>query len=68
VKHLKPMVLEKQSKATLSRIAIKFEELRRLPDVIGAVDGSHKPITAFAIDLISYYCKKNSYFFYHGRT
>ena len=38
-KHLKPLVIEKQSKTTLSRIATKFEELRGLRYVIGVIDG-----------------------------
>ena len=60
-KHLKPLVIEKQSRATLSRIAAEFEELRGLPYVIGAVDGSHIPIIAPPIDPTSYYCRKGFY-------
>jgi hypothetical protein len=60
-KHLKPIVIEKQSKVTLNRIAAEFEELRRLPYVIGAVDGSHIPIIAPPIDPTSYYCRKGFY-------
>jgi len=41
----------------LTRIAAEFEELRRLPYVIGAVDGSHKPIIILPIDP-TYYCRK----------
>ena len=60
-KHLKPLVIEKQSKTTLSRIVAEFEELRGLPYVIGAVDGSHIPIIAPPIDPTSYYCRKGFY-------
>ena len=60
-KHLKPLVIEKQSKTTLSRIAPKFEELRGLPYVIRVVDGSHIPIIAPPIDPTSYYCRKGFY-------
>ena len=60
-KHLKPLVIEKQFKTTLSRIAAEFEELRGLPYVIGAVDGSHIPIIASPIDPTSYYCRKGFY-------
>ena len=60
-KHLKSLVIEKQSKTTLSRIVVEFEELRRLPYVIGAVDGSHIPIIAPPIDPTSYYCRKGFY-------
>jgi hypothetical protein len=60
-KHLKPIVIEKQYKATLNRIAAEFEELRGLPYVIGAVDGSHIPIIAPPIDPTSYYCRKGFY-------
>ena len=60
-KYLKPLVIEKQSKTTLNRIAAEFEELRGLPYVIGAVDGSHIPIIAPPIDPTSYYCRKGFY-------
>jgi hypothetical protein len=45
----------------LNRIAAEFEELRGLPYVIGAVDGSHIPIIAPPIDPTSYYCRKSFY-------
>lgn len=60
-KHLKPLVIEKQSAATLKRIATEFEELRGLPYVIGAIDGSHIPIIAPPLDPTSYYCRKGFY-------
>ena len=60
-KHLKPLVIEKQTKTTLNRIAAEFEELRGLPYVIGAVDGSHIPIIAPPLDPTSYYCRKGFY-------
>ena len=60
-KHLKPLVIEKQSAATLKRIAPEFEELRGLPYVIGAVDGSDIAIIAPPIDPSSYYCRKGFY-------
>jgi hypothetical protein len=60
-KHVKPVVIEKQSKAILNRIATDFEELRTLPYVIGAVDDSHIHIIAPPIDPISYYCRREFY-------
>jgi len=60
-KHLKPLINEKQSIATLRRIATEFEELRGLPYVIGEVDGSHIPIIAPPLDPTSYYCRKGFY-------
>ena len=60
-KHLKPLVIEKQSKTILSRIAAEFEELRGLFYVIGAIDGSHILIITLPIDPTSYYCRKGFY-------
>jgi hypothetical protein len=60
-KHLKPLVIEKQSAATLRRMAAEFEALKGIPYVIGAVDGSHIPIIAPPIDPTSYYCRKGYY-------
>jgi hypothetical protein len=60
-KHLKPLVIEKQTASTLRRIAGEFEELRGIPYVIGAVDGSHIPIIAPPLDPTSYYCRKGYY-------
>lgn len=60
-KHLKPLVIEKLSRNSLCRIAAEFEDLRGLPYVMGAVDGSHIPIIAPPIDPTSYYCRKGFY-------
>lgn len=60
-KHLKPLVIEKQTASTLRRIAAEFEELRGIPYVIGAVDGSHILIIVPPLDPISYYCRKGFY-------
>ena len=40
------LVIEKQSRVILSKIATKFEELRGFPYVIGLVDESHILIIA----------------------
>ena len=55
--HLKPLVIEKQSRATLNRIATKVEDLKELPLVIATVDGSHLPIIAPLIYPTPYYCR-----------
>jgi hypothetical protein len=60
-RYLKPLVIEKQTATTLKRISAKFEELRGIPYVIGAVDGSHIPIIAPPIDPTSYYYRKGFY-------
>jgi len=60
-KHLKPLVIVKQSTSTLKRIAAKFEEVRKLPYVIRAVDGCYIPIIAPPIDPISYCYRKGFY-------
>jgi hypothetical protein len=54
-KHLISLVIDKQSRITLNGITIKFEELRGLSYVIGAVDGSHIPIIAPPVNPTSYY-------------
>jgi hypothetical protein len=66
-KHLKPVVIKKQSKVTLNRIAPEFEEFRGLPYIIGAVDGSYIPIIAPFIDPTSYYCREKSLFSFTSR-
>jgi hypothetical protein len=60
-KHLKPLVIERQSASTLRRMAAEFEALKGIPYVIGAVDGSHIHIIAPPIDPTSYYCRKGYY-------
>ena len=49
-KHLKPLVIRKQTEETLRKIAADFEELHHIPYVMGAVDGSHIPIIAPKVD------------------
>jgi hypothetical protein len=60
-RHLKPLVVEKQTATTLKRISANFEELRGIPYVIGTVDGSHISIIAPPIDPTSCYCRKGFY-------
>ena len=60
-KHLKSLVIEKQSASTLRRMAAEFEALKGIPYVTGAVDGSHISIIAPPIDPTSYYCRKGYY-------
>ena len=60
-KHLKPMVIEKQTVTTLRRISAEFEVLRDIPYIIGAVDGSHIPIIAPPLDPTSYNSRKGFY-------
>jgi hypothetical protein len=60
-KHLKPLVIEKQSASTLRRMSAEFETLKGIPCVIGTVDVSHISIIAPPIDPTSYYCKKSYY-------
>ena len=52
---MKLVLIEKQSKATLNRLTAEFEELRELPYVIGAANGSYISIITPFIDPISYY-------------
>ena len=55
------LVIEKQSRVILSKIAAKFEELRGFPYVIGLVDESHILIIA---PPTSYYYRIYSILFY----
>jgi hypothetical protein len=50
-----------ENASSLQRISSKFEALKGIPFVIGAVDGSHIPIIAPSLDPISYYCRKGFY-------
>jgi len=56
--YLRPLVIVKQSRATLRKIVVEFEEFRNSPYVVGAVDGGHIPFIIFPIDFPLYYCKK----------
>ena len=60
-RHLKPLVIGKQSAHTLMSMAAKFEALKGTPYVIGAVDGCHIPIIALHKNPTSYYCRKGYY-------
>ena len=58
---LKPLVFVKLTKQRIEAMASEFEEVRGIPYIIGAVDGSHIPIIALEVDLGSYYCRKGFY-------
>jgi hypothetical protein len=60
-KHLKPLVIRKQTESSLRAMAAEFEKLHGIPYIIGAVDGSHISIIAPPIDPTSYYCRKGFY-------
>jgi hypothetical protein len=60
-KHLKSLVIEKQSASTLRRMAAEFEVLKGIPYVIGTVDGSYISIIAPLIDPTTYYCRIGYY-------
>jgi hypothetical protein len=60
-KHLKPLVIRKQTESSLRAIAFEFEKSHGILYIIGAVDGSHIPIIALPIDPTSYYCRKGFY-------
>ena len=58
---LKPLVFQKLTKQRIEAMASEFEELKGIPYIIGAVDGSHIPIIAPKVDSGSYYCHKGFY-------
>jgi hypothetical protein len=60
-KHLKPLVIRKQTESSLRAMAVEFEKLLGIPYIIGAVDRSHIPIITPPIDPTSYYCRKGFY-------
>jgi hypothetical protein len=60
-KHLKPLVIRKQTESSLRAMAAEFEKLHGIPYIISAVDGSHISIIAPPIDPTSYYCRKGFY-------
>ena len=61
-KHLKPLVIRKQTKTSLRAMAAEFEKLHGILYIIGIVDGSHIPIIAPLIDPTSCYCRKGFYY------
>ena len=58
---LKPLIFVKLTKQRIEVMASEFKELRGIPYIIGAVDGSHIPIIAPEVDPRSYYCCKRFY-------
>ena len=58
---LKPLVFVKLTKQRIEAMASEFEELKGISYIIGAVDGSHIPITALEVDPGSYYYCKGFY-------
>jgi hypothetical protein len=61
-KHLKSLVIRKQTKSSLKAMAAKFEKLHDIPNIISTVDRSYISIIAPPIDPILYYCRKDFYF------
>jgi hypothetical protein len=61
-KHLKPLVIRKQTETSLRAMVAEFEKLHNIPYNIGAVDGSHTSIITPPIDPTSYYCRKGFYY------
>ena len=59
---LKPLIFQKLTKLRIQTIVAKFEEVRGMSYIIGAVDGSHIPIIVPRIDHVSYYYCKGLYF------
>ena len=58
---LKPLVFVKLTRQRIEAMALEFEEVRGIPYIIGAVDGSHIPIIAPEVDPGFYYCRKGFY-------
>ncbi len=60
-KHLKALVIKRLITSSTRRMANEFEELHSVPYVFEVIDGSHIPIVAPCIDLVSYFCRKGFY-------
>jgi hypothetical protein len=53
-KHLKPLMIPKLTKDKIKEVIVGFESLHGIPFSLGAIDGSHIPITP-KVDPKSYY-------------
>jgi hypothetical protein len=54
-------VIKRLTTSSKRRMANEFEELQGVLYVFEIIDGSHIPIIAPCIDLVSYYCQKGFY-------
>ena len=60
-KLLGPLICQRSTLRRMEQIAAEFESLYEIPYILGAIDGSHIPITTPSIDPTSTCCRKKMY-------